>query len=160
MTDDIDLKILCILQQNGRARLADIADEVELSAPAVMERVKKLEAGGVIKGYHAVIDAKKAGKDITAFIGVSIGHQRDINGFAVQMVQYPDVLECHHVTGEESFILKVKSANTASLEKLLGEIRSLEGVTRTVTSVVLSTAKEGQAIELNGRLSENDLKKK
>jgi Lrp/AsnC family transcriptional regulator, leucine-responsive regulatory protein len=160
MTDDIDLKILCILQQNGRARLADIANEVELSAPAVMERVKKLEAGGVIKGYHAVIDAKKAGKDITAFIGVSIGHQRDINGFAVQMVQYPDVLECHHVTGEESFILKVKSANTASLEKLLGEIRSLEGVTRTVTSVVLSTAKEGQAIELNGRLSENDLKKK
>jgi Lrp/AsnC family transcriptional regulator, leucine-responsive regulatory protein len=160
MTDAIDLKILCILQQNGRARLADIAAEVELSAPAVMERVKKLEAGGVIKGYHAVIDAKKAGKDITAFIGVSIGHQRDINAFAVQMVQYPDVLECHHVTGEESFILKVKSANTASLEKLLGEIRSLEGVTRTVTSVVLSTAKEGQAVELNGRLSENDLKKR
>lgn len=160
MTDQVDLKILCILQENGRARLADIADEVELSAPAVMERVKKLEAGGVIKGYHAVVDAKKVGKDITAFIGVSIGHQRDINGFAVQMVQYPDVLECHHVTGEESFILKVKSANTASLERLLGEIRSLEGVTRTVTSVVLSTAKEGQAIELNGRLSENDLKKK
>jgi Lrp/AsnC family leucine-responsive transcriptional regulator len=160
MTDQVDIKILGILQENGRARLADIAADVELSAPAVMERVKKLEAGGVIKGYHAVIDGKKVGKDITAFIGVSIGHQRDINGFAVQMVQYPDVLECHHVTGEESFILKVKSANTASLEKLLGEIRSLEGVTRTVTNVVLSTAKEGWAIELNGRLSENDLKKK
>ncbi len=160
MTDHVDIKILRILQENGRARLADIADDVELSAPAVMERVKKLEAGGVIQGYHAVIDAKKFGKDITAFIGVSIGHQRDINGFAVQMVQYPDVLECHHVTGEESFILKVKSANTASLEKLLGEIRSLEGVTRTVTNVVLSTAKESHTIELNGQLSENELKKK
>jgi len=159
--DQTDLKILYILQRNGRARLADIADEVELSAPAVMERVKKLELSGVIKGYQALVDAKKVGKDITAFIGVSIGHQRDIDGFAIQMLQYPDVLECHHVTGDESFILKVKSANTASLEKLLGEIRSLEGVTRTVTSVVLSTTKEKQAIELNAGLSENfDSKKK
>ncbi len=161
LIDQIDLTILYILQHNGRARLADIADEVELSAPAVMERVKKLESGGVIKGYQALVDAKKLGKDVTAFIGVSIGHQRDIDGFAVQMLQYPDVLECHHVTGEESFILKVKSANTASLEKLLGEIRSLEGVTRTVTSVVLSTTKEKQAIELDARLSEHfDSKKK
>jgi Lrp/AsnC family leucine-responsive transcriptional regulator len=159
--DQIDLKILYILQRHGRARLADIADEVELSAPAVMERVKKLESGGIIKGYQALVDAKKVGKDITAFIGVSIGHQRDIDGFAIQMLQYPDVLECHHVTGDESFILKVKSANTASLEKLLGEIRSLEGVTRTVTSVVLSTTKEKQAIELDAGLSENfDSKKK
>jgi Lrp/AsnC family leucine-responsive transcriptional regulator len=153
--DQIDLKILHILQLNGRARLADIADEVELSAPAVMERVKKLESAGIIKGYHAVVEAKKVGKDITAFIGVSIGHQRDIDRFAGQMLQYPDVLECHHVTGDESFILKVKSANTASLEKLLGEIRSLEGVTRTVTKVVLSTTKESQAVELSGGLAEN-----
>ena len=82
MIDPIDLKILFILQNHGRSRLADIADEVELSAPAVMERVKKLEATGVIKGYQAVIDAKKVGKDITAFIGVSIGNQRDIDKFA------------------------------------------------------------------------------
>ena len=63
-------------------------------------------------------------------------------------------MECNHVTGDESFILKVKSANTASLEKLLGEIRSIEGVTRTVTRVVLSTAKEGQALELDADLLE------
>ena len=150
LLDQIDLKILHILQLNGRARLADIADEVELSAPAVMERVKKLESSGVIKGYLAVVDAKKLGKDITAFIGVSINHQRDVDKFAKHILQYRDVLECHHVTGEESFILKVKSANTASLEKLLGELRSLEGVTRTVTNVVLSTAKENPAVELNG----------
>jgi len=159
--DQIDLKILHILQYNGRARLADIADEVELSAPAVMERVKKLESGGVIKGYQALVDAKKVGKDITAFIGVSINHQRDVDKFAKHILRYPDVLECHHVTGDESFILKVKSANTASLEKLLGELRSVEGVTRTVTSVVLSTTKEQQAIELDAGLSENfDSKKK
>jgi len=161
LLDYIDLKILSILQTNGRTRLADIAEEVELSAPAVMERVKKLEVGKVIKGYQAVVDGKKVGKDITAFIGVSIGNQRDMDKFAKQMLQHHDVLECHHVTGDESFILKVKSANTASLETLLGEIRSVEGVTRTVTKVVLSTAKESQALDLDQSSVESaNLKKK
>jgi len=118
-----------------------------------MERVKKLEASGVIRGYQALLDGKKVGKDITAFIGVSIGNQRDMEKFARQMMRYPDVLECHHVTGDESFMLKVKSANTGSLEKLLGEIRSVEGVTQTVTRVVLSTAKEGQALEIDAGLA-------
>ena len=154
MLDQIDLKILFILQNNGRTRLADIADEVDLSTPAVMERVKKLEASGVITGYQALLDSKKVGKDVTAFIGVSIGNQRDIDQFATAMLRYRDVLECHHVTGDESFILKVKSANTGSLEKLLGQIRSVEGVTRTVTKIVLSTAKEGQALELDAGLAE------
>jgi len=71
------------------------------------------------------------------------------------MLQRHDVLECHHVTGDESFILKVKSANTGSLERLLGEIRSVEGVTRTVTKVVLSTAKESQALDLDQSLLEH-----
>jgi Lrp/AsnC family leucine-responsive transcriptional regulator len=160
LLDQIDLKILSILQNDGRRRLADIADEVDMSAPAVMERVKKLEAGGVIRGYQALIDGKKVGKDITAFIGVSVGNQRDIDKFAAQMMRYPDVLECHHVTGEESFGLKVKAANTAALEKLLGQIRSVEGVTRTVTKVVLSTAKEGLTVDLDACAIENSGQKK
>ena len=160
MIDETDLKILSILQQHGRTRLAEIAEEVDLSAPAVMERVKKLEAHGVIKGYQALLDAKKVGKDITAFIGVSVGHQRDMTKFAAHMLKYPDVLECHHVTGDESFILKVRSANTGSLEKLLGEIRSVEGVTRTVTRVVLSTAKESQILDLEGGANGNSAAKK
>ena len=160
LLDQIDLKILSILQVQGRSRLAEIAEEVELSAPAVMERVKKLEASGIITGYGAMLNSKMVGKDITAFIGVSINHQREIDRFAAQIVRYPDVLECHHVTGDESFILKVKSGNTGSLEKLLGEIRSVEGVTRTVTKVVLSTAKESQILELNERLAENHGKRK
>ncbi len=160
MLDRIDLKILYILQNHGRSRLADIANEVALSVPAVMGRVKKLEAGGIIEGYQALLNSKKVGKDIAAFIGVSIGHQRNIDNFAAQMLQHHDVLECHHVTGDESFILKVKSANTASLEKLLGEIRSVEGVTRTVTKVVLSTAKESQTLQLDAGLAENANAKK
>jgi Lrp/AsnC family transcriptional regulator, leucine-responsive regulatory protein len=160
LLDKIDLKIIYILQNDGRRRLADIAEEVDLSAPAVMERVKKLEAGGVIRGYQALVDGKKVGKDITAFIGVSVGNQRDIDKFATQMMRYADVLECHHVTGEESFVLKVKSANTAALEKLLGDIRSVEGVTRTVTKVVLSTAKEGLTLDLDACVVEYSPPKK
>jgi len=147
MSDEIDINILSILQHHGRRHLAEIAKEVDLSPPAVMERVKKLESRGIIKGYHALLDAKVLGKDVVAFIGVSVGHQRYITAFASHMVRQHDVLECHHVTGEESFILKVKTANTDSLERLLGEIRSMEGVTRTVTKVVLSTPKESQVLE-------------
>ena len=158
--DPIDLKILSILQNSGRSRLADIAEEVELSAPAVLERVRKLEVNGVIKGYQALLDGKKVGKDITAFIGVSIGNQRDIDKFATQMLRNPDVLECHHITGDESFILKVKSANTTSLEKLLGAIRSVEGVTRTVTRVVLSTSKESQLFDLSQGIAESQNSKR
>lgn len=148
MLDAVDIKILSILQRNGRCHLAEIAKKVDLSAPAVMERVRKLEARGIIKGYHALVDAKKVGKDITAFIGVSVSNQSHIASFCSNVVSNPDVLECHHVTGEESFILKVKIADTGSLEKLLADIRSMEGVTRTVTKVVLSTAREGHMLAL------------
>ena len=159
MLDPIDLKILAILQDHGRSHLADIAKEVDLSSPAVMERVKKLEAYGIIKGYQAVLDPKKMGKDVTAFIGVSVAYQRFIDDFASRMVRQHDVLECHHVTGEESFLLKVKTANTESLEKLLGEIRSVEGVTRTVTKVVLSTPKETQKLEFTEGLGDSPKKR-
>ncbi|MDX1489456.1 MAG: Lrp/AsnC ligand binding domain-containing protein, partial [Acidiferrobacterales bacterium] len=69
-------------------------------------------------------------------------------GFAAHMIGHEDVLECHHVTGDETFIIKVKTAGTGSLEKILAEIRSMEGVTRTVTKVVLSTSKEGHLLDL------------
>lgn len=149
MLDEIDIHILTILQHHGRRHLAEIAKEVDLSPPAVMERVKKLETRGIIRGYHAHLNAKALGKDVVAFIGVSVSHQRYISPFAAHMVQQHDVLECHHVTGEESFILKIKTANTDSLERLLGEIRSMEGVNRTVTKVVLSTPKESQVLEFD-----------
>jgi Lrp/AsnC family leucine-responsive transcriptional regulator len=159
LLDQIDLKILYILQNNGRCHLAEIAKEVDLSSPAVMERVKKLETSGIIKGYQAVLDPKKVGKDVTAFVGVSVAHQKYIDGFAAFMMNQRDVLECHHVTGEESFILKVKTTNTESLEKILGEIRSLEGVTGTVTKVVLSSVKESQRLEFDNGASKNARKK-
>jgi Lrp/AsnC family leucine-responsive transcriptional regulator len=149
--DEIDLGILSLLQDNCRTSLAKIGDQVGLSAPSVIERVKKLEDGGLIRGYHAILDAKRMGMDITAFIGVSINHPRLIRGFEAEVNQIDDVLECHHVTGGYTLLLKVKTRNTSSLESLISRIRSIEGVERTETMVVLSTHTERSQLAIVGR---------
>ena len=140
--DDIDLRILGMLQEDCRTSLVRIGEAAGLSAPAVLERIKKLEAAGVITGYRAILDARRLGLDITAFIGVIISHPTVIGGFEGQLAALDDVLECHHVTGEYTLLLKVKTANTSSLEGLISKIRSLDGVARTETMVVLSTHTE------------------
>ena len=140
--DAIDLQILSVLQEHGRIPLTKLAEQVGLSAPSVIERVKKLEDIGIISGYHAAVDARKLGKDVTAFIGVSIGDPRTIGLFEQTVEQVDDILECHHVTGEHTVLLKVKTHNTASLENLIRTIRLIDGVIRTETMVVLSTHTE------------------
>ena len=154
--DAIDLQIIDALQEHGRMPHAKLADQVGLSAPSVIERVKKLEDSGVITGYHAAIDARMVGKDVTAFIGVSIGHPRTINLFEETVAQVPDVLECHHVTGEHTVLLKIKTHNTASLEQLIRLIRLIDGVTRTETMVVLSTHTERAQIAVTADESQVD----
>jgi Lrp/AsnC family transcriptional regulator, leucine-responsive regulatory protein len=147
--DAIDLQILSILQVNGRIPHVKLADQVGLSAPSVIERVKKLEDGGIITGYHATVDARRLGKDVTAFIGVLIAHPKTIGLFEETVDLLEDVLECHHVTGQHTAILKVKTANTSSLERLISTIRSIEGVARTETMVVLSTHIERNQIAVH-----------
>lgn len=141
--DRLDLHILTILQENCKLPLVKIGERVGLSAPSVIERIKKLEEGGVIRGYTAVLDGRKLGKDITAFIGVSINHPELIVKFESAIDGLEDIQECHHVTGEYTLLLKVKAYTTSDLEELIRQIRSLEGVERTETSVVLSTHTEG-----------------
>src|SRR5580704_7293972 len=148
--DAIDLQIIAILQDHGRIPLVKLGEQVGLSAPSVIERVKKLEDGGIITGYHASVDARMLGKDVTAFIGVSIGHPRALGMFERSVAQLEDVLECHHVTGEHTVLLKVKTNNTATLEKLIRTIRLIDGVTRTETMVVLSTHTERTQIDVSG----------
>jgi Lrp/AsnC family leucine-responsive transcriptional regulator len=146
--DDIDLRILGILQDDCRAPLTRIGEAVSLSAPAVLERVKKLEAARVIQGYHARLDARLLGLDVTAFIGVSTSRPELIDRIEQQLGGLDEVLECHHVTGEHTLLLKVKTGNTSTLERLISRIRSIEGVTRTETVVVLSTHTERSQLEL------------
>jgi Lrp/AsnC family leucine-responsive transcriptional regulator len=140
--DEIDRQILALMQENCRLPLAKIGEHVGLSAPSVMERVKKLEDGGIITAYRAVVNARLLGKDITAFIGVSTGHPHAIGRFEREIESVDDILECHHVTGSHTLILKAKTRNTSSLEELISRIRSIEGVVRTETMVVLSTHTE------------------
>jgi Lrp/AsnC family leucine-responsive transcriptional regulator len=145
--DRVDLEILDLLQDDCRMSLARIGEEVDLSAPAVLERIKKLEAAHVVRGYRAILDGRRVGLDVTAFIGVSASASH-IEAIENKVGELEDVLECHHVTGGYTLLLKAKSANTSTLEQLISEIRRLEGVDRTETLVVLSTHTERTRIAL------------
>jgi Lrp/AsnC family leucine-responsive transcriptional regulator len=114
-----------------------------------MERIRKLEQSKVITGYAAIIDARQVGLDITAFIGVSINYPTRIDAFKEWVVGEPRVLECHHVTGGYTLLLKVKCRNTDGLESLISVIRSRLAADRTETLVVLSTSAERVQIPID-----------
>ncbi|MFI5307117.1 MAG: Lrp/AsnC family transcriptional regulator [Polyangiales bacterium] len=145
--DEIDRRILMLLQADCKTPLAKIGEKVGLSAPSVVDRVRKLEAEGFICGYHAQLDARRLGMDITAFIGVTVGNSKGIAVFEEQLERLPSVLECHHVTGSYTLLLKVKTRDTQSLEDLIRTLRSIDGVERTETSVVLSTKVEKLGVD-------------
>ncbi len=146
--DEIDRQLLDELQQDCKRSLKEIGAAVGLSAPSVMERVRKLENAGVIRGYHAMLDARRVGLDISAFIGVSIGDPELLSAFEEWVDAVAQVQECHHVTGGHTLLLKVKTANTEDLERLISRVRSMAGVVSTETMVVLSTHTERTEIAL------------
>lgn len=147
--DAIDIKILNILQENGREAHSNIAKAVGLSAPSVSERIKKLCTEGIIRRYVAILNDKKIDKELTAFINVYLSNPRYEEAFLAEVTELRDVLECHHVTGDFSYVLKVKTRNTTTLENIISKkIRSIPGVARTLTNVVLSSIKEETYLHL------------
>jgi Lrp/AsnC family leucine-responsive transcriptional regulator len=146
--DPTDVSILELLQENCKQPLAAIGEKVGLSAPAVVERIHKLEEAGIIRSYAAILDARRVGKDVTAFIGVSTSRADAIRAVESAVQGLDEVLECHHVTGAHTLMLKVKTRNTETLERLIERVRSLDGVVRTETMVVLSTHAERTRIAL------------
>ncbi len=150
MLDDIDIKILDTLQKSGRTKRNDLAEAVGLSLPSISDRLKKLEENGTITGYFTTVDYKKLGKDITAFIFVTVDSSKHYNSFLDHAKHVDDILECHAITGEGSHLLKIRTANTVSLEKLLAKIQAWSGVVSTRTNLVLSTAKESFYIKIEG----------
>jgi len=146
--DEIDHGILEMLQGDCKATLARVGEQVGLSAPAIVERVKKLENEGYIEGYHARLNARLLGLDVSAFISVWTTNARAMDELTKHLDGFGDVLECHHVTGDPTLLLKVKTRNTQSLERLISAVRSLPGVERTETNVVLSTLVERAGIGL------------
>jgi Lrp/AsnC family leucine-responsive transcriptional regulator len=146
--DNYDLQIVNWLQKQGRISHSELSAKVGLSLPAIAERIRKLEAAGTIRGYAALVDAKLLGKGITAFIHVLFDDPDCYARFNRAMLELPEVEECHHVVGEFDYLVKVKTRDTLSLEKLLSEkLRVIPGVGRTRTTVVLSTLKESTVVE-------------
>jgi len=144
--DEIDITILKYLQKDGRAQRNTIAEIVHLSVPSVSERMRKLEERGLIEAYSAILDHKKFNFDITAFIFVELDGSKYYPGFVERVIQLPEVLECHSITGDGSHVLKVRTRNTESFEELLSEIQSWTGVKSTRSNIVLSSFKESREL--------------
>lgn len=141
--DDIDLKILNLLLEDGRMSHTAIGKETDLSGPSVYARVQRLEREGIIKGYTALLAPEKVGRGLAAFVRIRTqtpGYNDEVFERFIQ--QEEQIVECHDIDGEDCYILKVRTASTQSLQKLLTTIRSFPGITRTVTTIALKTLKE------------------
>lgn len=148
--DDKDRRILELLQQDSSQPIKTIASDkdVKLAIPTVHERIKKLEENGVIKKYTVVLDDKKLGKDITTFILITQDYKEyDPNvNVSQEVANMKDVMEVFHLAGDEDILIKVKTENISTLEKLILKINRLRGVGRTRTIIVLSTEKEDTSL--------------
>jgi Lrp/AsnC family leucine-responsive transcriptional regulator len=141
--DTLDKKALALLMRDGRATWAVLGETLGLSAPSAADRVRKLEEAKVITGYAAVLDATAVGYPLTAFIFVTLASQRNRSAFLRAIAKMPQVTECHHVAGDDDYLLKARCRTTADLDDLLAkQLKERLGIARTRTTIVLATAKE------------------
>lgn len=140
--DNTDIKIINALSENARISASDLSDRVNLSVSAVIERIKKLESAGVIRQYTTILDETKFGLDVTAFICILMDHPRFNEQFTDFAKKRSAIVECHYVAGDYDYLIKIRTDSTHSLERLLDEVKSVPGVGRTKTLLVLSTSKQ------------------
>lgn len=133
--DDIDRKILRLLQKNARMSLKTIAEKTFLSSPAVSARIERLEREGIISGYHAWVDPIKLGYHILAFINLDVLPE-DKPKFYAYAEEVPNILECSYVTGEFSMLMKVAFQSTMDLDVFIGQLQKFG---KTSTQIVFST---------------------
>lgn len=147
--DERDRAILGRLASDGRVTWADLAGEVGLSPPSVAERVRKLEESGVIRGYAARVDPAAVGAGTLAFVAVTASGPEPYRRIGEWAERSPEIQECHAITGENDYLLKVRCRDTADLGRFLREeLRAIDGVARTVSTVVLETLKETPTVPL------------
>lgn len=139
--DVIDYQILACLKENSRENATNIGAKINLSTSAVIERIKKLESTGIIKQYTTIINQSVLGRELMAFIYVSLEHPKYNERFIKKINENNAVAECHYIAGDFDFILKVITKTGKNLEEILNYIKSIQGVSLTRTSVVLSTNK-------------------
>ncbi len=142
--DEVDRRLIDALRGNARATYADLARRVGLSAPAVHERVAKLEAAGVITGYHAAVAPAAVGLGVSALVGIQQSEGGDPARIADALEAVPEIEDCWAVAGDETFVVKVRVADVAALEHIITALSRIRGVGRTRTTVVLSTRFEGR----------------
>ena len=146
--DQVDRNILNILQLQGRSSASHIAEEINMSIPAITDRIKKLQESGIIMGFTALLDYRKLGLDVSAFITViseSSSHYSDV---VRQANKTSEIVQCFTTTGNGSHVLLAITQNTASLEKLLRAIQGWPGVMRTETQMILSSYKNINALQI------------
>jgi len=149
--DDIDLSLLDALQSDDRTSYADLGKAVGLSVSGVNARLKKLVAARYIREFAARLDPARVGLDLCAFIQVVLERSEHDASFIEAVLQNPAILECHHITGNFSYLLKVRVRNTATLEQLItDEVKRLPGVVRTYTTIALSSPKETSRLDIRG----------
>lgn len=143
--DAIDRRLLDLLRVNARLPYAELARKVGLSAPAVHERVGKLEAAGVIRGYHADVEPESIGLGVTAMIGIVQDPAVDIDEIGEALRRLTEIESCYFMAGEESFLVKARVGTIAELEQLIVRLSRTRGVAKTRTAIALSTTWEGRA---------------
>ncbi|MEQ8303237.1 MAG: Lrp/AsnC family transcriptional regulator [Cyclobacteriaceae bacterium] len=149
--DAIDRKILELLQKNSNITNAQLAQEIGLSPAPTLERVKKLENAEVIKSYHAAVDLSSVGLGVSTYVMVTLkGHNKEnINKFIAEVGKIPEVIECHHLTGQSDFLLKVVSTDIPSYQTLMLEkVSNIEVVDNMQSMVILSTFKDTKAVPI------------
>ncbi len=149
--DDIDKRILEILQERAKITNAKLSEEIGLSPAPTLERVKKLEQSGIISSYHAKVDIEKIGLGVTTFALATLnGHNRtNIEGFVEAIQKVPEVVECHHITGAGDFILKVVAKDIPSYQKLMLErLCDIPQVDHMQSMVILSTFKDSKVVSI------------
>jgi Lrp/AsnC family transcriptional regulator, leucine-responsive regulatory protein len=143
--DAIDRRLVDLLRGNARLSYAELARQVGLSAPAVHERVGKLEAAGTIRGYRADVCPEAIGLGVTAIIGVVQDSGGETEDVLDALQARPEVESCYFMAGEESFLLRVRVGSIVELERVIVELNRTPGIARTRTAIALSTKWEGRA---------------
>ncbi len=149
--DSLDRQLLTYLQHDARVPTAELARRLDLSGPGLQKRLRKLEDQGVIRGYATIVNRQAVGLDLLCFIHVTLAHHRpnSVKQFPEKIKDMPEVLECHFLTGEFDYLLKVVVANHDHLEKFLfGKLMKAGGVDRTRTSIVVKEVKTSFTLPL------------
>ena len=144
--DTIDKRILHILHKNARITASDISNQINLSVSAVGDRLKKLEASGIIENYTTILNPKMLEKSLTAIIMVALERPKYADIFQKFVNNENDILDCYYLAGDYDYALKIVTTDTGSLEVLINKIKGVEGLLKTKTTIVLSTVKDTHSV--------------